>query len=216
MVPTAARLPSTCRVYALDLPGFGKSSKPSRVLDVAGLADAVHGWMQACGLPHATLIGNSCGCQVLVDLAVRYPERVERLVLVGPTTDPSRRGPWEIVPWLLNAAFEPPSLPLILLRDVLACGLPRVLGTFRNMLRDRVEERLPAVMAPTLVVRGGKDPIVSQAWAEDVAHRLPNGRLVVLPRAGHAVNFNAPEDLALLVHRFVANEPLLTAGSCAA
>jgi pimeloyl-ACP methyl ester carboxylesterase len=209
MVPTAARLASACRVYAPDLPGFGKSSKPTEVLDVPGLADALHDWMRACGLPRATLLGNSCGCQVLVDLAMRFPECVERLVLVGPTTDPSRRGPWEFFPWLLNAAFEPPSLPLVLLRDVLNCGLLRVVGTFRNMLRDRVEDKLPVITAPTLVVRGGKDPIVSQAWAEDVARRLPKGRLVVLPTAGHAVNYNAPADLAALVREFVvAQSPL--------
>jgi pimeloyl-ACP methyl ester carboxylesterase len=77
------------------------------------------------------------------------------------------------------------------------------------MLRDRVEDKLPVITAPTLVVRGGKDPIVSQAWAEDVARRLPKGRLVVLPTAGHAVNYNAPADLAALVREFVvAQSPL--------
>jgi 2-hydroxy-6-oxonona-2,4-dienedioate hydrolase len=72
------------------------------------------------------------------------------------------------------------------------------------MLRDPVEEKLPLVEAPTLVVRGGRDLIVSQRWAEEFAALLPRGRLLVVPGAAHAVNYDDPEALADAVLRFLA------------
>ncbi|MDQ3880940.1 MAG: alpha/beta hydrolase, partial [Chloroflexota bacterium] len=63
--------------------------------------------------------------------------------------------------------------------------------------------KLPCVRVPTLVVRGGRDPIVPQAWAEEVARLLPRGRLVVIPGAAHAVNHDAPAALARVVLPFL-------------
>jgi 2-hydroxy-6-oxonona-2,4-dienedioate hydrolase len=73
MMPIAERLALAYRVYAPDLPGFGDSGKPSQVLDVSGLGDALVAWMQAAGLERAVLFGNSFGCQIIVDMAARYP-----------------------------------------------------------------------------------------------------------------------------------------------
>jgi pimeloyl-ACP methyl ester carboxylesterase len=47
MTPIAIELAATCKVYAPDLPGFGLSAKPSRILDVPALADALAAWMRA-------------------------------------------------------------------------------------------------------------------------------------------------------------------------
>src|SRR4051812_15282918 len=91
MVPTALRLARRFAAYVPDLPGFGRSGRPARALDIPGLTDALAAWMQELGLTRAAFLGNSLACQVLVDLAVRYPGRVRRLVLVGPAPDPGAR-----------------------------------------------------------------------------------------------------------------------------
>src|SRR3982751_3131372 len=91
MVPTAERLAPLCDVYAVDLPGYGKSAKPARVLSLAELADALAAWMKAAGLEKAHLVGNSFGCQIIVEFALRHPARVNRIVLQGPTVDPEAR-----------------------------------------------------------------------------------------------------------------------------
>ena len=57
---------------------------------------------------------------------------------------------------------------------------------------------------PTLVVRGERDPIVPQYWAEEVARILPRGRLAVVPEAGHALNYSRPHDLARLVRAYLS------------
>jgi pimeloyl-ACP methyl ester carboxylesterase len=91
MVATMAELASTFDVYAIDLPGFGLTDRPPEVLDVVGLADALAGWIQAAGVGRPALLANSVGCQIAVDCALRYPDRVSRMVLVGPTIDPIAR-----------------------------------------------------------------------------------------------------------------------------
>lgn len=203
MVPVGERLSARCRVYAPDLPGFGQSDKPPQALGVPALADALARWMSATGIDRAALVGNSFGCQVIADLAVRCPERVERLVLVGPTVDPrARSGFGQAVRWLAEARRDIRMAP-ILLADYCRAGPRRALATFRVMLADRIERNLPLIHAPALVVRGRRDRIVPEAWAEQAASLLPRGRLIVVPGAGHAMNFHAPLELARVTLPFL-------------
>src|SRR4051794_25652972 len=76
MLPTAHRLAAFSNVLIPDLPGWGRSSKPERALTVRELADAVVAWFDAVGLGRPVLVANSFGCQVAVDIAARYPDRV--------------------------------------------------------------------------------------------------------------------------------------------
>lgn len=208
MVPTAIRLAPYFHVYALDLPGFGKSDKPSHVLNITELSDVLADWMQAIGLKQATLMGNSMGSQVIADFALRQPELISRAILLGPTMDPRARIAYqEIVRWLLNAPREPLSLFPIVVRDYLDAGLRRFVRTFGYALQDRIEEHLPQIQVPTLVVRGSYDTIVPQRWAEEAARLLLQGRLVVIPRAAHDVNYNSPVELTRLVRAFINEEP---------
>ncbi len=207
MVPLAERLAPYYRVYAPDLPGFGLSDKPRHALDVPELADALAAWMEAVGLGRATLLGNSFGCQIIAEFAVRYPQRIERAVLQGPTVDPhARTALRQIVRWQLDTPREPPSQALIILRDYLDCGIRRLVRTFRYSLSDRIEEKLPRIGVPTLVVRGGRDPVVPQRWAEEATRLLLMGRLVVVPGAGHTVNYNSPLELARVVRLFLGDD----------
>ena len=204
MVPTLKRLAGHYRTYAPDLPGFGKSEKPSRILDVAGLSDALSAWMDALGLERAALVGNSMGCQIIADLAVRRPELVERAVLQGPTMDPHGRSvPRQVARFLLDVPRQRPSLLGIELRDYLAAGTRRGWCTLRYALEDRIEENLPRLRVPTLVVRGSRDPICPQSWAEEIVQILPKGRLVILPGAAHAANFGAPVELVGAIREFL-------------
>jgi 2-hydroxy-6-oxonona-2,4-dienedioate hydrolase len=209
MIPTAVRLAPWYRVYVPDLPGFGKSAKPSHVLNVVELADALAAWMQAVGLPSATLLGNSLGCQIIVQLALQYPELIERAILVSPTMDPKARTiHQEAGRLLMDMPCEPPHFLPVLLREYLAAGITRTLRTLQYALDDPVEEHLPHVHIPTLVVRGSRDPIVPQEWAEKVNLLLPDSQLVVIEGAGHAVNFNAPDQLVPLIQSFIKSTSL--------
>jgi 2-hydroxy-6-oxonona-2,4-dienedioate hydrolase len=204
MVPLGSRLAPDHRVYAPDLPGFGKSAKPNHTLDLPELADSLAAWMGVVGLDRAVLLGNSFGCQIVVEFALRHPERIERAVLQGPSVDPKHRtAPEQIARWMLNGTRDSPGMGPIILRDYLAAGIRRAVRTFQISLEDRIEEKLPRVQVSTLVVRGARDPLVPQRWAEEVTGLLPQGRLAVIPGVAHTANFAAPLEVARLTRIFI-------------
>jgi 2-hydroxy-6-oxonona-2,4-dienedioate hydrolase len=203
-VPLARRLLRRMPTLAIDLPGAGRSRRPPHALSISELADALAAWLDAVGIDRAACVGNSMGCQVLLDLASRAPERVDRLVLVSPTIDAERRsGPEQLACLLRDVPHEPLSLLPIVAFDYLTFGPIRFVETGRFALADRPEDKLPLVEAPTLVVRGDEDPLVPQRWAEQVAGLLPNGRLVVLRDEPHACHYSAADRVARLVLDFL-------------
>jgi pimeloyl-ACP methyl ester carboxylesterase len=207
LLPLAEHLAPRARVYVPDLPGYGRSDRPPRRdLTVPELADALLAWMDRVGLSRPHLIGNSFGCQVIADVAARYPDRVGRLVLQGPTMDPHARSAWrQALRWLAVAPLERPSEGLVLVRDLWDLGPRRAATMIRIALGDPIEQKLARTVAPTLVVRGSRDAIVPRRWAEEAAGLLPNGRLVTIEGAAHTINYSQP---ARLVE---ASWPFLTA-----
>jgi pimeloyl-ACP methyl ester carboxylesterase len=204
MEPLARSLSSALPVLAPDLPGFGESDKPPRALDLAGLADALRAWLGACGIERASFIGNSFGCQVLAMLAVHHAELVDRLVLQAPTTDPDARSlPIQIWRDIVNGRREPGSIGRIARIDYAKAGLGRAFATMRILIRDRIEDRLPLIAAPTLIVRGSRDPVVPQAWAERATALVPNGRLVMVEGATHTMNYAFPDRMARAILPFL-------------
>ena len=205
MVPLLDELANSHAVCAPDLPGFGWSEGPAGALDVVGLADALAAWMRAAGLSGAALVGNSMGCQVIAELVLRHPGLVEKVVLQGPTMDPrARSAPRQMWRLLVDTTREPPSLVAIEAFDLLRAGVVRSWRTFRHALDDPIEERLPKVRVPALVVHGSRDRISARHWAEEVARLLPDGRLVFLPGTPHAANYSAPAEFARAVRAFLA------------
>jgi pimeloyl-ACP methyl ester carboxylesterase len=208
LVPLAQHLADHARVYVPDLPGYGLSDHPpGRDLTVTELADALLAWMDRIGLERPHLFGNSFGCQVIADLAARHPDRVGRLVLQGPTMDPHARSAWrQVLRWLAVTPFERYSEGLVLLRDFWDLGPRRAVGMIRMALHDPIEQKLRRIVAPTLVVRGTRDAIVPRQWAEEAARLVPNGRLVVIERAAHTINYSQPACLAGVVLPFLTDD----------
>jgi len=193
-------------VYAPDLPGFGRSGTPPRPLDVHGQAEILAAWMPAAGLERAAFFGHSLGCQVVADLAFHHPGLATRLALAAPTIDDSGRSiPRELLRLLSDVPRESFSLVPIVLRDYLRAGLGRALRTLRYALGDRIEEKLPALKQPALVLRGARDPVVSERWTEKVCALLPQGRLAVVPGAAHALQFSHPREVAALLSAFLTD-----------
>ncbi|WP_211307799.1 alpha/beta fold hydrolase [Geodermatophilus normandii] len=213
LVPLGRRLAALGHdVVSPDLPGFGRSPRDPRLRwpggpDVATQTGQLLAWLDAYGMPRASYFGNSIGAQVAVELAARHPERVERLVLSGSTPDPRYRRPWKQYPQVLrNMVFEVPGLQPVLQSEYLSTGVARMVQQLVRSSDDPIEQRLPDVVAPTLVVRGRHDRTLSQEWAEEVTRLLPDGRLVVIEGAAHNAHWSAPDVSARLVSAFLAGE----------
>ncbi|HTJ81812.1 MAG TPA: alpha/beta fold hydrolase, partial [Polyangiaceae bacterium] len=84
-LPTLFDLARDYRVIAVDLPGFGESDKPLRPLHAAYFAKWMVSFLDAIGVERAHFVGNSMGGRVSLEVALRSPERVDRLVLLAPS-----------------------------------------------------------------------------------------------------------------------------------
>jgi pimeloyl-ACP methyl ester carboxylesterase len=94
-LPTVAALADGFRVTAVDLPGFGDSDKPlGAPYDARWFAKSIVELLDALGLERASVIGNSLGGRVALEIGLRYPERVDRLVLLAPSLAWRRDRPW--------------------------------------------------------------------------------------------------------------------------
>jgi pimeloyl-ACP methyl ester carboxylesterase len=71
------------RVIAVDLPGFGQSEMPVEPISISGYAETIDALMQELGIDSAQVVGNSMGGFIGAELAIGFPARVERLVLVA-------------------------------------------------------------------------------------------------------------------------------------
>jgi 2-hydroxy-6-oxonona-2,4-dienedioate hydrolase len=207
MLPTLVELAPDFNVWAPELPGFGKSDKPAHFLDIPELADILADWVRVIEIPSAVFVGNSMGCQVIVDLAVRYPSLIDAAVLVGPTVDATGHTMIQQM-WrgLRDLVHEPWSLWRILARDYLRTGTGRMWWTFRFALQDDVLEKCPSISVPVLIVRGEYDVIAPARWVEQLASVFPNSCVATIPKGTHASNYSTPDELARLVSVFV-NRP---------
>ena len=203
LMPTAAALPG--RVYVPDLPGFGLSEKPARVLTTEQHAAVLAAWLDAEGLAGVTLLGNSYGCQVAVELAIARPDLAAALVLVGPTVDPAApTSAGTLRRWAHDLLREDPRQLPMALTDFREAGPRRVLRTLRYAVGQRFERRLPLVAAPVLILRGQFDPIAPRDWTTRAAALARAGVSGDVAGAAHNAVTTAGARVAALAVAFTA------------
>ena len=146
-LPTLDALSDHFRVVAVDLPGFGDSDKPiGAPYDPRFLATAMLDLLDALELDRAALIGNSLGGRVALEVALRAPERVDRLVLLAPSLAWRRPRRWAPALRLVR-----PELGLVQLapRPVVDAVVRRVIpGAEDGWTAAGVDEFLRAYLTP--------------------------------------------------------------------
>lgn len=223
--PATLRRLNGFRVFALDLPGHGKSEGPGRQT-IPAYGDAVLAWMDAVGLRRAVIGGHSMGGAIAQILALGHPERVIGLLLVG-TGARLRVAPAilenaaseatfsQAVDTVVQWAFSPTASPRLV--EVAAQRWaevrPAVLhGDFLACDRFDIMERLPEINVPALVICGEDDRLTPVRYAQFLAERLPQAELVVIPQAGHMVMLEQPAAVTQAVERFLQGLPFQAGG----
>jgi pimeloyl-ACP methyl ester carboxylesterase len=193
------RLPGVARTVVL-LPAFGHRAPRSKDVAPEPLADLL-----LADLPlECVLVGHSASCQIVAEVALREPDRVAGLVLVGPTTDP-RAATWPklVRRWLRTAAHEHPGQIPLLVRPYARTGLVSMARGMDAARRHRLDRTLAGVTCPVLVVRGRADAICPADWAAALAAATPQGSVETLPAGAHMVPVTHPEALAARIAAFV-------------
>jgi pimeloyl-ACP methyl ester carboxylesterase len=183
------------RVVALDLRGHGESAKPHEpdAYERAGLTSDVIALMDHAGLGRAHLMGYSMGAHLSLAIALKAPERVDRLVLGGIGGRMLGEGPSRPAPTMsLSEALlaeDPASI-----RDPIQRGFrqfAQLQGDDREALAACAQGRgeavtrgdLQGLSAPTLVVAGARDELAGDP--QTLAEAIPGAKSVVLPGCDH-------------------------------
>ena len=192
LLPGLAALGEWTRAHLLELPGYSGSGDPPHPLDVGGFGDAVVAWLEAAGLERVVLAGHSGGTQVAARAAVRRPPGVRGLVLASPTVDPRFRTLGGVLrAWHRDNRREPIDLADVHRPERKRAGIPRVLLALRAHLADRLEDVVPDVQVPVLVLYGDQDLLCTEEWARSLCDRAPDGRFCTVPGA-HSFPWTAP------------------------
>ncbi|WP_153001760.1 alpha/beta fold hydrolase [Curtobacterium oceanosedimentum] len=198
---TQRHIARTYRTVAVDLPGFGGLPPAGRALDLQELGELVVAAVRSRGAGDLVLVGQSMGTQVVTEAARRHPDAVTAVVLIGPVVDPARRTLLQQATDLgRDSLVEDPRMNLVVLTDYLR-SLRQYVRQLRPMLRYRLEDTVPGLVQPVLVVRGDQDPIGRRDWAAALATAARRGALVELP-GGHHVQDRQPGAFAALVDEF--------------
>lgn len=224
-------------VIAVDLVGFGFSDKPKWFdYTIGSQARMIERFMDRIGIGRATVVGSSYGGAVSLTLALDYPERVEKLVLVDAVINNSPKkhpimklakipGVGEVItPFLVDSktfmrvrmkeTLHPASYHLItderidsILRPLSAAdGHHAVLASGRNWEADRIEEDLSLINQPTLIIWGESDNVIPIYNGEKLYNSILNSRFVVLKHCGHVPMEEKPETFASLVTEFLKDK----------
>ena len=199
------------RVIALDLKGFGWTSRPEGDYSPAAQAKLVVALMDARGIETATVVAHSWGSSVALAMSMATPARVARLALYDawvyeeqiPTFFQWSRAPGvgealfslfygERADERMEAAFYDKQKWVTerLVEDV-ERALERpgttaaALAATRGQKFAAVQDRYKTIQQPTLLLWGREDLVTTLAQGERLARDLPHAKLVVYPRCGH-------------------------------
>lgn len=218
--PSEVRRLTGYRVYALDLPGHGKSGGCGQQ-SIPAYTQAVLDWMGAIGLHSAVFAGHSMGSAVVLSLSLVAADHVLGLALVGAgaklsvasdliESTASSTTFHNAVEMVVSRSFSPSAPPTLLEQAArrMAETRPTVLhGDF--LACDAFDEsaRLDQIQQPALVIVGAEDHMTPPRSAQFLASAIPNARLEVIPDAGHMVQIEQPLTVAHLLSDFLATIP---------
>ena len=204
----------THRMIRYDLRGHGGSEVVPGPCTVADLAGDVLALLDSLGVDRFSYAGVSIGGAIGLELALRVPERLERLAVLASAarfanaesyaeraqqvraegTDflvPSRTGLWFTAEFAERDPAEAQRL-VAMLRSTPAEGYAACCDAIAEFdVRDRIGE----IAAPTLVLAGAEDPATTPELMRELAEGIPGARFVVVPGAGHLPNATHPAEV---------------------
>ena len=207
--PDVRRLPGY-RVYALDLPGHGKSQELGGQQTIAGYARLVLDWLATLKLHRAVFVGHSMGSAIALSLSIHHPEQVLGIALLGGGVR------LRVHPELLINAASPTTYlkaaKALVSRSFSSQASPRLVELVNQRMAETrqsvlfgdllacntfdVSEQITRVRHPALVMCGIDDQMTPIRYAQYLADAIPGARLGLVPAAGHMLMLEQPQAVA--------------------
>jgi 3-oxoadipate enol-lactonase len=212
-------------VVALDLPGHGRSGGQAEDITIDSVTEAIAGVIAGLGGGPVHVVGLSVGGLVAQSMALARPELVRSLVLIDTAArfpadgqaamraraaTARQEGMAAVLAGLLGHWFLPGTLaqrPHLTDRAIktLLHDDPEVHAALWEMIAGfDVADRLPAVMAPTLVLVGEHDPSSPVRSAQHLSDSIPHARLHIVPDAAHLSPIENPDAVTGHIDAFLA------------
>jgi non-heme chloroperoxidase len=211
--------------FALTERGHGESDKPECCYTVDDFAADVDAFMDAVGIGKATLVGHSGGSFMAQRVALSYPHRVGRFVLIGSaTTLLNNEGVGDLgkemlaledpVPPEFVREFQESTIYYPVPEEFLETVVSESLKLPARVWRDYIEgvvltvdhaARLDGIDVPTLILWGEQDALFPREEQERLAAAIPGATLKMYPETGHAVHWERPEWVVRDLEAFIKN-----------
>jgi pimeloyl-ACP methyl ester carboxylesterase len=216
--PEIRRLPGCC-VYAVDLPGHGKSEMRNGQQTIGDYARYIIQWLDAIQLRRAVFVGHSMGGAVALLLALHHPEYLVGLGLIGSGARLRVRPEllsyvadqttfYKATSLLVSCSFSssaPPRLVELATKRMEETRQSVLYGDLQACNGFDVMDRLGSISQNTLVVCGEEDQMTPVRYAQYLASTIPNAQLKVIPNAGHMVMLEQPHLVAECLLSFLNN-----------
>jgi pimeloyl-ACP methyl ester carboxylesterase len=212
------------RTYAMDFWGFGESGKKRDSYDVQDFVSLVDQFMEQLGIEHAPLVGHSMGGTVSLSVAVQYPGRVRKVVVIGsPIVGSSlslllklfgRRLIASLVHhnlWFLKASFRmlapfytrDPRWPDMMNRDLSQTTLESFLLSIASLRETDLRPQIPQITVPVMGMYGDKDNVVDPYQWKPMRQCIPHSQVARFRTAGHFIMLDEPRQFQETLHGFL-------------
>lgn len=220
------------RTYALDFWGFGESGKKRTSYDVQDFVSLVNQFMEQLGIERAPLVGHSMGGTVSLSVAMQFPHRVRKVVVIGsPIVGSSlslmlklfgRKTVASIVfhnLWGLRWGFKlmspfytrDPRWPQFMDRDLSQTTLESFLLSIASLRETDLRPRLSEICAPIMGMYGDKDIVVHPEQWQPLQAGAPHSRIERFQTAGHFIMLDDPRRFISVLKNFLDEPAVRTA-----
>ncbi len=226
----APELAKQFRVTTFDNRGAGRTSAPDEPYSIRQMADDTAALLESIGIERAHVVGASMGGMIAQELAINYPDRIDRLVLAcsrARTSEMRKRvavaqralheagvpresiiaiqQPWGSTATLLQDPDKPAAAITLALKDPHPIAKHAYLRQLDATMAHDTLDRLDQIRAETLVLVGAEDILTPPYESEELAAHIPNATLRILPRGGHGFTGEYPAEFNAAVAGFLTS-----------
>jgi pimeloyl-ACP methyl ester carboxylesterase len=224
---TMAYLGAFYRTYALDFWGFGESGKKRETYAVSDFVGLVDQFMEQLGIVNAPLVGHSMGGTVSLSVAIQYPARVSKVVVVGSPIVGSSLAPLLKLAGYRGIAFmlfnmmgvfrmgmklyspmicKDPRFPQMMDRDLSRTTVESFLRSIASLRRTDLIPMLSQIKVPAMGMYGDKDVIVDPMQWQPMQRGIPQALIARFPTCGHFPMLEEPTIFSQKLKAFLDEE----------